>query len=155
MVDTESPATPASLTLVINGNTERSRRHRRRDLDPLQVQALDHAQRIDALALDAPDLITRKDLYRIAHRIRLRYSANAMAQQRAIVSAIGNFDCHTVGQIAEHTSLTLDRTDALLTDMVANGALERREPIGRARCGRSGPKPLYYLTARRPRRLQS
>jgi hypothetical protein len=137
--------TPPSSTNKSRSAREVERRRAKRARSAAHLAALEHAQKIVALADASPDMQAASELYRVANNLRLRYARDENEQRRAVLRALEGASIVTAAEIVIATSLSRPIVQAILDDF----ASPRVELVfittmgGKRNSGRNGTT-LYY-----------
>ena len=121
----------------------RKRRQRRSGLTAARRKALDYAAKLSKTADEAPDSATRKDLYKVIHRIRMRHSHNIKTARPKVMQIIQTFDAVTAREISDDSGLPLEVVLATLETLIKHSKVKAFTRGGREIAGRKGPIRFY------------
>lgn len=98
------------------------------DLTPkLRRKGQEYADKIAALAVQAPDTASKSDTYALAQAVRKRYGWS-VERKRAEVKRVMALGCSTVSEIAGETHLTVEEVREIKRLLESDGEI-RCEPL--------------------------
>lgn len=129
-------------------HTRAERRRRQRALGEARRQALEFAQRLQLKAIEAPDEMARRELFRVVRGIRIRFAKEENEQRRTVLKALESSELSTLAELVEKTGLTADCVQAILDDFASDrvGLVFVTTMSGKRKCGRKGTTHYYGLT---------